>query len=107
MNEIKIDKIDNFKKFVAEMEVNTKYLLPDNCRYKWAKVEKTVDHYCRKIYFIWAMEYNYSNSKMVGYIFPMSGSNKITQFKTESGAKRNFLKRYSNYFESIALTDLL
>lgn len=99
MEEIKIDKIDDFKKFVNGMVVNTKYILPDNCRYKWAKIEKK--DYKFSFYYLWSMEYNYNNSRMVGYIFPLSGSSNVTFFKTESGAKRNFLKRYINYFENL------
>lgn len=97
MNEIKIEKIDHFKKFVDEMQVNTRYLLPDNFMYKWINIEKCIEHYSKEIYYSWAMEYNYKVARRVGYIYPISGSNKITHFKTERGAKINFLKRYADY----------
>jgi hypothetical protein len=103
MNEVKIDKIDDFKKFVETMEVNTQYLLPDNFRYKWIKIEKEKEYYSKDIYFTWAMEYNYKVAGSVGYIYPISGSNKVTHFKTEKGAKTNFLKRYADYFEPLCV----
>jgi len=102
MNEVKIDKIDDFKKFVETMEVNTRYLLPDNFRYKWIKIEKGNEYFSNEIYFSWAMEYNYKVAGSVGYIYPIS-ANKVTHFKTEKGAKTNFLKRYADYFEPLCV----
>jgi len=49
------------------------------------------------------MEYNYYVSGSVGYIHPLSGSNNVTHFKTEIGAKRNIIKRYKDYFDNITI----
>ena len=95
MTEIKIYSILNFTDFVKECIAGTKYLLPDNCRYKWVKFEKCEDYYTKETYYSWAMEYNYKVSGSVGYIFPIGNSNKVKQFKTEKGAKDNFIKKYS------------
>ena len=34
MKDIKVEQIENFKKFVDSMEVGVTYLLPDNSKYK-------------------------------------------------------------------------
>jgi hypothetical protein len=98
MTEVNVDKIDDFKKFVEAMEVNVRYLLPDNFRYKWVKIDKGKEYYSGEIQYSWSMEYNYKTSGCVGYIYPMSGTQRVTQFKTENGAKRNFIKKYNDYF---------
>ena len=99
MNEIKIENIADFKKFVEEMKVNTKYLLPDTFRYKWVQIESGNEYHSKERYYTWAMEYNYKVSGNVGYIFPVSPGNMVTHFKTEKGAKKNFLNKYAYYFE--------
>lgn len=101
MSEIKLENIGDFKKFVEGMKINTKYLLPDNFRYKWIKIEKNSGYYSKEYYYSWSMEYNYKVTGIVGYIFPLSVGNKITHFKTENGAKKNFLKKYARYFEPL------
>lgn len=99
IKEVKIKKITDFELFIASLEVNVRYLLPDNFRYKWVRIAKESEYYSKNIYFTWAMEYNYSVAGMVGYIYPISSGNKVTHFKTEKGAKRNFIKRYAEIFK--------
>ncbi len=103
MTEIKIDHIDNFEVFVNTMELNTRYMLPDACRYKWVKIEKNPHHYTKEIEYSWTMEYNYRVAGCTGYIFPMKDSNYVKKFKTESGARRNFYKKYVDIFEPISI----
>ncbi len=99
MKEVKIELIEDFAGFVDLMEVNVTYLLPDNCRYKWVKIEKDTEYYSKETYFMWSMEYNYAVAGSVGYIYPLKGSNTCQHFKTEIGAKNNFIKAYSYYFD--------
>ncbi len=101
IKEITIEKIDNFKKFVDELQLNTQYLLPDNFRYKSIKIEKGNEYFSKETYYSWTMEYNFKIAGSVGYIYPTSGNNKVTHFKTEKGAKTNFFKRYADYFEPL------
>ncbi len=101
MNEVRVEKIDNFEKFVESMEINTRYLLPDNFRYKWVKIDSDNEYFSKELYFSWSMEYNYKMSGSVGYIYPLSGGSKVTHFKTERGAKNNFIKKYSYYFNPL------
>lgn len=103
MKRIKIENIGNFFDIVHGMEVNTFYDLPDNCRYKWIKIEKGSEYYTKETYYCWAMEYNYKVSGCVGYIYPLVGSNKVAHFKTEKGCKTSFIKRYREYFESLEI----
>jgi hypothetical protein len=91
MKIVKLDSVTDISQLVASMEMDTYYELPQNYRYKWIRFHGHSGLYS------WAMEYNYQVSGCVGYIFPLSG-NMVTQFKTKSGAKRNFLRRYEKYF---------
>jgi hypothetical protein len=100
MDIIQIDKIEDFKKFIESINVNTIYVLPPIFRYRWIKIEKANEYFSKEIYFSWTMEYNYSISGAVGYIYPLSSNSKVAHFKTEGGAKRNLLKRYKDYFDS-------
>lgn len=107
MEEIIVDKIDDFKSFVEQMKVNTYYKLPKNYRYEWIKIEKSTKHYSNEVYYCWAMANNYSVSKCVGYVYPYGGSNKVPHFKTEAGAKRNLIKRFSHHFTRKELTETI
>jgi len=92
MNRIKIESIGNFFELVQAMEVNTYYELPENCRYKWIKIDKGSEYYSKETYYCWAMEYNYEVTGSVGYIYPIIGNNKVAHFKTERGAKTSLIK---------------
>jgi len=101
--EVKIDKIDNFQKFVESMEVNIKYWLPANFRYKWIRIEQGTDYFSEEEYFSWAMEYNYDVAGTSGYIYPLKGWNTVKRFKTKKGATKNFYKAYADYFEPLCV----
>lgn len=100
MNEIQVtlQDLQNFENFVKSMKVNIRYMLPVKLRYKWLKIEKKEDFHTNEVYYSWEMEYNYPVAKMAGYIFPISYGSMVSSFKTEIGAKRNFIKKYSYYF---------
>lgn len=101
MERIKIETFENFEAAIKEMKLNTFYDLPENCRYRYIKFEMSEGYYDKKIYFTWSMEYNYYKSGSTGYIYPSAGSNKVAHFKTEKGAKQNFLRQYKDYFEQL------
>lgn len=44
--------------------------------------------------FSWSMERSWENTRNVGYVFPMKGSQYIKMFKTLNGAKSNLIKNY-------------
>jgi len=98
MERVTIDKIENFKKFVDEMELGCVYDLT-NDRYKWIRIEKTEHWVTKEILYCWCAEYNYYVAGCVGYLHPYGGTNKVKHFKTESGAKRNFYNRFKHHFE--------
>lgn len=100
MEEIIVKEVGDFKSFVESMNVNVKYLLPKNLRYKWVKIEQGKDYITGETEYGWAMEYNYRMAGSVGYIYPMAGGDKVKSFKTSNGAKRNLIKRYQDYFNS-------
>jgi hypothetical protein len=102
MNSIKVENIEDFETFVNTMELNVRYDLPANFRYKWVKIEKELDYFTKEVQYSWAMEYNYSTAGCVGYIFPLKSSNYVQSWKTEKGARRNFFKRYVDVFEPIS-----
>lgn len=99
---ITIKHIDDFETFVNSMVLNTRYMLPPTCAFKWAKIEKDTDLYSKEVTYSWAMEYNYTVTGCTGYIFPLKSRNYVASFKTEAGARRNYFKRYVEVFEPIA-----
>ncbi len=103
MEEVIVEHIDDFETFVNTMKLNTRYMLPKTCRYKWVKIEQDTDSFTKEVKYGWVMEYNYHTSGgFSGYIFPMRSKNYVKFFKTEAGAKQNFFQKYVDVFEPIA-----
>ena len=98
MEEILVGKINNFDELIKSMEVNKRYMFVENMPYKWIRFEKTKKYGSEEIHYSWAMEYNYKVAGTTGYIYPMSTSHRVTHFRTEAGAKNNFIKRYKDVF---------
>jgi len=102
METIKIDKIDDIQSFIDNLDVNVKYEFPTNFKYKWLKIEKGIDTFTKELYYSWTMELNYYVAGRSGYIFPLkNGGNMVSQFKTEKAAKKNLIKNYGKWFETL------
>lgn len=89
-----------FKDLIIDLDVNVTLDLE-----KYGKYLKDVRFSCREynkgegLRYSWTASISHKNSGMVGYVHPLRTSNYVQLFKTLKGAKRNFIKRYKEYYE--------